>query len=264
MNRSNFGFYNDLTLQMDVIGALILRELHTRFGRNNVGYLWMIGEPLMFATVIGLLHAFQGMHAGSGINPVPFGILGYTVFIIFRGIFGKAEGILDANSTLLYHKMISILNLSIARTIVETAGCTSALIVLLGATMVMGYTDLPARPLYLFGGIGLLVWLSFGLGMIVTAVTYERPTLGRLVHPITYFTMPLSGAFTMIDWLSGPFKSFMEWNPMALIFEYTRYGMFEGAPDTHLAAAYVSVYCAGLTYVGLILIKGARQRVHLS
>jgi capsular polysaccharide transport system permease protein len=249
---------------MSVIEALILRELHTRFGRNNVGYLWVIGEPLMFATVIGALHAYQGMHAGPGINAVTFGILGYTVFIIFRGIFGKAEAVLETNSPLLYHKMISILNLSIARAVVETIGCTSALIILLGATMAMGYTDLPARPLYLFGGIAMLVWLSFALGMIVTAVTYERPTLGRLVHPITYFTMPLSGAFTMINWLPEPFKTFMEWNPMALIFECVRYGMFEGASDTYMDGAYVAACCAALTYVGLIMIKGARERVHLS
>ena len=33
--------YQQLTLQADVIGALVLRELHSRFGRNNVGYLWL-------------------------------------------------------------------------------------------------------------------------------------------------------------------------------------------------------------------------------
>ena len=38
---SNQSFYRSLTLQLDVIGALVMRELHTRFGRNNIGYLWL-------------------------------------------------------------------------------------------------------------------------------------------------------------------------------------------------------------------------------
>ncbi|SDC06609.1 capsular polysaccharide transport system permease protein [Sphingomonas sp. YR710] len=264
MSRPPSSFYNDLTGQIHVIGALVIRELHTRFGRNNIGYLWMIGEPLTFATVIGILHSFQGAHTGSDINPVPFGILGYTVFIIFRGIFSRADAILEGNAVLLYHRMISVLTMSIARTIIETAGCFSALVILLSASIILGYANLPARPLYLFAGIAWLVWLAFGLGMIVTASVYERPTLGRLIHPITYFTMPISGAFLMMDWLSGPFKTFMEWNPMALIFEYVRYGMFESAPDTYLDGSYITACCAIVTYIGLIAIKKARERVHLS
>ena len=39
-------FASALATQFRVIGALILRELHTRYGRENIGYLWMIGEPM--------------------------------------------------------------------------------------------------------------------------------------------------------------------------------------------------------------------------
>jgi capsular polysaccharide transport system permease protein len=30
-----------LDVQRRVIGALIMRELHTRFGRDNIGYAWI-------------------------------------------------------------------------------------------------------------------------------------------------------------------------------------------------------------------------------
>jgi capsular polysaccharide transport system permease protein len=86
MTTTRSSFYQDLSLQMDVIGALVLRELHTRFGRNNIGYLWLVGEPMLLATVIGALHAFQPGHLGSSMPPVAFSLVGYCVFIIFRGI----------------------------------------------------------------------------------------------------------------------------------------------------------------------------------
>ena len=35
------------SIQLRVIGALILREIRGRFGRAKLGYLWAIFEPLM-------------------------------------------------------------------------------------------------------------------------------------------------------------------------------------------------------------------------
>lgn len=256
-------FYHQLTLQLDVVGALVMRELHTRFGRNNIGYLWLIGEPLLLASVIAVIHAFQPVHIGSSMPPVAFGLLGYCVFIVFRGIFNRAESILDSSLPLMYHRMISVLNLSIARAVIESAGCICALIILMGLAVPLGYADPPARPLYLIGAVGWMIWLSFALGLNVTAVTFDRPTLGRLVHPISYFMMPLSGAFVTIDWLSPGLQKIFVWNPMAGIFEYARYGMFDLASDQHLFAAYINGCCAFLTYTGLLGIRRVRNRVHL-
>ena len=33
------------TIARRVIGALLLRELLTRYGRNNIGFLWLFVEP---------------------------------------------------------------------------------------------------------------------------------------------------------------------------------------------------------------------------
>lgn len=38
-----------------VVGALMMRELITRFGRDGLGFLWLVGEPLLFCLgVLGL------------------------------------------------------------------------------------------------------------------------------------------------------------------------------------------------------------------
>ena len=43
--------------KMNVIGALIMRELHTRYGRENIGYLWMVLEPMTLAVAVSSLRA---------------------------------------------------------------------------------------------------------------------------------------------------------------------------------------------------------------
>jgi ABC-type polysaccharide/polyol phosphate export permease len=49
-------------IQVRVIGALMLRELTTRFGRENIGFLWIMVEP-MGLWLMGAITA--GMPDGS-------------------------------------------------------------------------------------------------------------------------------------------------------------------------------------------------------
>ena len=35
-------------LQFRVMSALVLREINTRYGRENIGFFWIIGEPILF------------------------------------------------------------------------------------------------------------------------------------------------------------------------------------------------------------------------
>ena len=44
--------------QLRVIGALMLRELHTRFGRHNLGYLWLVGEPFILSVGVVVIHFY--------------------------------------------------------------------------------------------------------------------------------------------------------------------------------------------------------------
>src|SRR5271156_3351563 len=106
-SRSNF--LTGLRIQANVVGALIMRELHTRYGRENIGYLWMVLEPMTLALAVSSLHVLQkGSQFGSDIQPVPFTICGYCVFIIFRQIVSRSEGLLEANAPLLYHRMVTL------------------------------------------------------------------------------------------------------------------------------------------------------------
>jgi capsular polysaccharide transport system permease protein len=44
-----------LQTQGRVIHALIIRELITRFGRENIGFLWIMVEPLLFASLVSVM-----------------------------------------------------------------------------------------------------------------------------------------------------------------------------------------------------------------
>ena len=251
-----------LQTQLRVVGALVLRELHSRYGRENIGYLWVIGEPMMLATVITLIHLNQPTHYASDIEPAPFAILGYTIFIIFRNTFNRAEGAVEQGQPLLYHRMVSVFDILFARMLMEILGCFATTIVLLTLAIAFGYASLPVRPLYLITAALLMGWWTFGLTLIAASISYRSETMARQLHVISYFSIPISGAFFQMSWLPATVRDKLQWFPMPLIFEQARYGQFRSASFAFVDPGYVAAWCAGFTYVGLLMSRRVREKIH--
>lgn len=258
-------FFDALAVQSRVIGALIMRELHTRYGRENIGYLWMIGEPMLLAGVIGLLHSASGHNAyGSDMKPVPFAVLGYTTFILFRGIVNRAEGGVEANAPLLYHRQVTVFDINLARGFLEFAGGFTTFTIMMGFLIAIGMAQWPARPLPLIIGWFLMFWYSIGHAFLISAVTYENRTLGRLVHPYSYFMVGLSGAFLPLQWLPHPYREWLSWVPLTSVFELVRYGWFQSANLDYFSGRYLVAACLILTWLGLVMMRRLRDHIHLA
>lgn len=248
-------------VQLRVIGALLLRELHTRYGRDNVGYLWLIGEPLMLGSVIALLHTGQAPH--DGINPVAFTVIGYCIFIMFRGIVNRSDGAYESNVPLLYHSMVTMFDISVARALLEAAGTFMSFVVLSTIIILLGYTNLPVRPLWLLLGIFYVLWLSMALSLIVVAATYENTLIEKVVHPFTYFMIPISGSFYQVQWVPQPYRDALMWIPLPHMFEIARYGQFPGMNLDYVDIPYITGVCLVLTLIGLLMMSTSRRRIHL-
>ena len=257
-------FLESARVQRSVIGALILRELHTRYGRDNVGYLWLILEPLLLASMIAIIHSQGPTHFGSDIKPVPLSILGYCVFITFRQIMNRSEGALESNLPLMYHKNVTVFDILLSRALLEAAGTTMSLVILMALAIVLGMANLPERTLLVLLAMGCMFLLAFGVSMIICSATHDRPTAGRIVHPMSYILMPLSGAFFCVEWFTPRLQELVLWIPLVHIFELLRYGYFRGATPEFIDPVYLGGWLLGTLTVGLLAISIVRERVHLS
>lgn len=255
-------FREGLRVQMQVIGALIMRELHTRYGRDNIGYLWVIGEPMILAGAVALIH-LGGGHSGTGISPIALALGGYCGFMIFRSIVNRAEGTLHSNQPLLYHRTVTIFDMLVARALLEGAATTLAFAILIGASVALGVAGPPAHPLMLAVSLGLMVWFSFALSMLVLSGTHASNLVPRLVHPATYLAMPVSGAFFLLKWIPQPYRDWLAWSPMNQIFELLHAAEFAAYETPYVNFPYLIGWCLALTYVGLLSIHITRRHIQL-
>lgn len=257
-------FLDSIKTQARVIGALMMRELHTRYGRENIGYLWLVGEPLMLATVISSLHATGHTPYGSDIKPLPFTVIGYTTFIMFRGIVNRSEGSMEANAPLLYHRTVTTFDVTLSRALIEACGTILAYTIIILILSALGLAALPLRPLFLYLGLAFMFWWSFAHSMIITGISHDNRTIGRFVHPYTYFSIPFSGAFFQVEWLPEPYRHYLLWYPMPHILEMVRYGQFRSANLRYVDFGYVALVCSIMTVIGLLCMRLLRGRIHLS
>jgi len=258
------GHLRGLEVQSAVLGALIMRELHTRYGRDNIGYAWLLVEPMLLAISVAALHGKDSPHGGSDLYPVPFALGGYCMFMLFRAVISRAESALEANKPLLFHRMVTIFDLLAARMLLEAASSLLALVVLLSLSWALGFGGVPASPLTMLAGFAYMAWFSFALAMPVCAASHFSKAAGKFVHPLVYLAMPISGTFFLLEWLPEPYRELLSWFPLNQIFELFHTGQFASVRSPYFDLTYLSFWCLGLTLLGLISIRIVRKHVHLS
>ncbi|CAG0910916.1 unnamed protein product, partial [Cyprideis torosa] len=130
MSAANGQLAASFAIQKRVVKALILREMITRYGRNNIGFLWIIAEPMLFTLlIVGLWSVMKG--DSSQVPLVAFTLTGYSSVLMWRNITTRCTKAIESNLSLMYHRHVKALDLFLARIILEVFG-TSASFLFLG------------------------------------------------------------------------------------------------------------------------------------
>jgi capsular polysaccharide transport system permease protein len=265
MNASSAHLRHAVATQKRVIGALMMRELHTKFGRHNVGYLWAVLEPMLLAVGVTAIHLTSSMshRLPFDMESAPFWITGYTSFIMLRSIILNAMGAIQGNRGLLYHRVVTLQDVMIARSLLDGAMTVFALCLLLGAAAAIGMGHLPERPILMLSGLLLLLWLSLGFSMLIAALSEWSHTFERLVHPVIYLMMPVSGAFFLLEWLPTRYAEILCWVPLVQIMEMIREGEWENFDSIYINPVYIVAWCMVGTVSGLVALRVLRRNMEI-
>jgi capsular polysaccharide transport system permease protein len=254
-------FQRSLAIQIRVIKALIMREVITRYGRHNIGFLWMFLEPMLFTLgITGLWTAMKVTH-GSSLPITAFALTGYSSLILWRSCSNRALKAIEANHSLLYHRNVRVVDIFLARVILELVGITTSLVALTLVFMTMGLMSAPADLLTAVAGWLLIAWFAFALSLIVGAASERSEIIERVWHVFTYLIFPLSGAAFMVDWLPKNVQDLLLWVPMVHGTEMIRHGYFGDAVRTYENPAYFALVNTVMLLIGLALIRETGRRV---
>ncbi|AQR60890.1 ABC transporter [Brevundimonas sp. LM2] len=244
-----------------VLGALMMREVITRFGREGLGFLWLVGEPLMFCFGVLFMWSVIKPEYEHGVRLGPFVMTGYMSLLLFRHQISYAQAAVQANVGLLFHRRVQVLHLYLARNILEFMGTTVAFIVVYVALIATAQVSLPRDWGALYAGWFLLGVMSTGLANMVAALALRYEVMERLVSLLTYAMIPISGAFFMVDWLPSQFRDTFLLIPLAHGIEMVRHGVFGEFVKTYYDFWYAMAWAAIFNFLAMILLADARERV---
>lgn len=258
------GFSEGLRVQIKVIQALTSRELMTRFGRDNIGFLWIMAEPLLFAALVGVVWTFLRGPEAYGVGVLAFVVTGYIPLTYLRHSFGRTSSIFVANSALLYHRQVKVLDFIFVRVLIEAVGAMMAFIF---AGVVLGFMGLfpwPANFGALIGGWAIYVIFVLGVCTVLAPLSEVSGVIEKLVPVSVYISIPFSGVFNLAGWLPPATREALMWSPLVSGMELMRYGVFGNAVTPYYDLQKALGISIVSLLVGLILCRRVRRTMSVT
>lgn len=197
--------------------------------RRNLEHIRQIPEKLLDVTVQPLMfvllfaYVFGGAIAVQGGNYREYMIGGILVQTLAFGLTGPAtslnaditDGVIDRFRTLPSRRSAYLLGHYVA----ELAGLVLAIVILLGAGVVVGWRfrgdalDAVVVTALLLAFASAMVWVGSLLGLLVRSADAVMGIGFTVVFPLTF----LSSAFVPIGSLPGPLQVVASWNPVSTV-----------------------------------------------
>jgi capsular polysaccharide transport system permease protein len=246
-------------VQLRVTHALMIRELTTRFGRENIGFLWIMVEPLLFAGLVAALWRVTKGSEEHGVSVIAFVVTGYIPITLFRHGIGRSVAVFTVNSSLLYHRQVKILDFIIVRFVIEVLGGMMAYIFIATVLMVADVFPVPDNIGLLIAGWFLYALFSFSVCLVIAPLSEMSEVLEKFVPVTTYIMIPFSGLFYMVSWMTPNLRDYFLMSPFVNCMEMMRKGIW-GEQVTAFYSIWNPIGCSIVFMaIGLSLCRHVRR-----
>lgn len=251
-----------LTVQVRAVHALVVREMMMRYGRANIGFLWVVLEPMLLTSGVLILWSALKAPYEHGVQVISLVMTGYMPLTLWRHITQAGVHAFRRSMSLLYHRHITLFDAFIARMILEFAGTTTALVIVYLVLLAAGLVSPVHNP-----GIVVLGWLSMaalsvGVAACIAVLTEYSEASEKFIQPFQYFMLPLSGSFFMVEWLPYKVQQIALMNPSVHCYEMVRGGLFGEEVVTHYTVWYPALFGVVLFALGIARFDAVRDRLH--
>jgi ABC-type polysaccharide/polyol phosphate export permease len=251
VNQNNESLARSWAIQRRVIFALLMREVLTRFGRHNIGFLWLFVEPMLFTLGVTTLWTVSGANHGSNLPIVAFALTGYSSVLLWRNMPTRAIGAITPNLALMYHRNVRVIDVFAARLLLEAAGATISFAILSTLFISIGWVKPPEDFLKVIAAWLMLAWFGASLATFLGAISERSEIIDKLWHPAAYLLFPLSGAAFLVNSLPPLAQKYILLLPMVHGVEMLREGYFGSTVHAHYDLGYMILWCSALSLLGL-------------
>lgn len=255
--------WKSICLQFKVIHALVLREIHTRYGRENLGFLWVIGEPIMFCAGVAILWTAIRPAKEHGLAMTAIVVTGYVPLTMWRHCLGRAIKAYEANGSLLFHRQVTPFDIITARSFLEIVGTLMAGLVVSVGAIFFGFMHPPKDYGLLFLGLFFQSLFCFATALLAASLSEISDLIEKIVGIFSYLALPVTGAFIMVSWVPIKYQWILLCSPMVHNVEMIRGGQFGMGASVHYDIYFDAWITGLLLIVGIVLTANVRKHLEI-
>lgn len=242
-----------LKAHIRVVGALLIREMSTRFGSKPGGYVWAIIDPAGHIAFMSLIFMAITHTPALGKSFALFFATGYLAFQFYGAMAGFLNGAIKANRTLLSYPNVAPIDTIVARYILQ-AGTTSVV-----SFCVLGVILLTVdQPVYLnwpaiIEAAFAATVLGLGIGIFNNVATLRFPLYEQVFNIINRPMFLISGVFFLPDALPAPIRDIVLLNPLVHVVMLFRKGFYPEYRADMMNMTYLYSFALTILFMGLLL-----------
>jgi len=170
---------NQYKIFFDVVRALLLREIQTRFGTKKLGYFWAIIDPMAMIVVFATLRTLM-RHNDSEIDYPVFLASSFLAFNMFKSLALRSMDAFSANKALFVYKQVKPFDTIVARAVIEVSitAVITAIFLFIG-----WYIGLNIECKNILGVMLAYIWVAFfgiNLGILFAVLGFFMKILKKL------------------------------------------------------------------------------------
>lgn len=236
------------------VGALVLREMVTTYGRSPGGYLWAVLEPLAAIALLSFAFSLAFRAPSLGVSFPLFYATAYLPYMLFHDVSAKTASAIRFSRPLLNFSAVTWVDVLAARFLLNTF---THLVV---GALVLGCMVVFLETRAILDGTGILLSvlmaavLALGIGSLNAYLFLAFPAWERLW---TIFTRPLfiiSGVFFLFEDVPAELGDALWFNPLFHITGQMRASFYGTYDATYVVPLFPLAVGTACLLLGLLLL----------
>jgi capsular polysaccharide transport system permease protein len=258
--RRRPSFLASLALQVRVVVALMIREAQAKYTQETFGFFWTVAEPMILTIGVILLWTVTGRSEARGeVTVFAMALTAYSHVQLWRLTVLESLGSIKHSGWLFYHQNVKMFDTFLARVLLTSLSVFTSFAIVASAGVLFNFMAPVRDPGFVVGAWCVDTIFVASFASVVAGLSEFSELVEKLLHPVMYLSLPLTGAFTLASWLPPRARVLVDWSPLANACEMFRAAVFPESVKTIWSLPFILGSSLILFLIGIPLMTRARK-----
>lgn len=245
----------------NVMTAVVLRDIKSRYFNHGLGFLLIAIWPLAHMLILIVVYGMLGRQAPYGDSLRVFFATGLIPTLAFMYVSRWMSLSLILNRAMLAFPVVTVIDIMAARAFLEITAAVLTLIFLFAILLFLGDNPYPADPYQAAYAYLACLLLAIGFGSVAGVLVMFMPVFATIYALTMILFYLLSGTLFVPSALPEPIAYALSWNPVFQTVEWMRSAYYLGYSGKYLDKAYTLGFGMSSLCLGLLMERVFRRRM---